>query len=164
MIQLTLPDLTQLCRFNLAHFSWFKSSFLIWLNLLIHFVSSFMIQFDSIFQFYSTTTTSIQLTIFDSTHMFFSNLTRHLWFNSTHNSWLNLTQLSNYIQHTLHTFEPYFLIQNSYSDSILFMVSDSIWLSIYNSILLSFLIWLNYDYKHSTHNFRLNWYFLFQFD
>ena len=114
-ILLNFSGSNQVCRFNATPTIFGLTQFF-----LIQFYSTFMIQFNGIFQFDLTTITYIWFTIYDSNQFL-------LKFE------LKLPQLSFLIQHTLHSCDSPFLI--------CFRNSHSIWLSIAHLILLSFLIW-----------------------
>ena len=72
---------------------------------IIKFYPSFTIQLNSVFHSDSTPTAQIQLTIPDSTHIFWFNLTHHFCFIFTHHFQFNLTQFSDLIQLPLHAFD-----------------------------------------------------------
>ena len=129
-IWLRFADLIQLIFPYFTHHFQFYSTFP------NQFYSSFLIQFDSNFRFYPTVTTSIWLTIFKSTQLPYS-----IWlviFN------FNLTQLSYFILHALHTFNSTFTILLGYSNSILLIISYLIFQHLqFNFTQLSYFILLS---------------------
>ena len=133
----TFTDLNQLCIFNSTYFWPIWLTFFSKLYFPIKFDSSFLIQFYSSFQIDSTATTSIWLNIYDS------------------------TRLSCLILFNTHCI---YLTHHFGYDSIQLSISDSIWINNFYSILLSFPILSDYDYKNSTHYLLFNSSFLFQFD
>ena len=180
IVELIIYDSTQPFCFNLNHHLWLNSTHRFRLNLtqlsdlildILHefesnflfnssisnqFESSFPIKFDSAFRiqfdwvliFDSNKTTTIQLAIFDWTDLLWSNLTHNLWFKLTHIFQFNLVYLSDSTWHILHKFDSLFTICLSYSDSI--------WLNIYDSIRLNFLIWFDYNYTNLTKHYQFN--------
>ena len=82
------------------------------------------------------------------------NLTPHILLKFPQELWFISTQPSHFIQQKLHAFNSFFPIRLSYFDSILLKVSDSICISIFYSIWLSFLILFDYHYIHFNHHFH----------